>query len=286
MHYRTIRICAITILQLACICNGQPPIRVEPANGITPQSDRSDTTVVLRFDPPSGFVRSAETADGFGHFLRNLPLELSGTSVHLYDGTLKYRQDVHAAVIHMSVGNEDLQQCADAVLRLRAEYFFAFGRLDDIHFRFTDGTLTNFGQWAQGIRYRVDGPHGTQAYLTRTVGRSHDHLMDYLATVFTYAGTLSLSKELTVDASSSLAIGDVFIKGGSPGHAVIVVDVATRADGRSAFLLAQSYMPAQEIHIVKNMRHPEHGAWFILAEDDLLYTPEWTFDWSARRRWP
>ena len=286
MYHRMFLCCSSAILFLASSCNGQPPIGVDPNSGAMVSSDGSDTTIAQRFAPPTGFTRSVEMADGFGYFLRHLALEPAGTGVHLYNGSLKGRQDVHAAVIDMTVGEKDLQQCADAVMRLRAEYFFALDRFDDIHFRFTDGTLTNFGQWAQGTRYRVGGPHGTRAYITGVQGRSHGDLMNYLEVVFTYAGTLSLSKELALDASSSLSIGDVFIKGGSPGHAVIVVDKALSADGRTAFLLAQSYMPAQQIHVLKNTRQPELGAWFMLEEHDRLYTPEWTFDWADRRRWP
>jgi hypothetical protein len=79
--------------------------------------------------------------------------------------------------------------------------------------------------------------------------------------------------------------GDVFIQGGSPGHAVIVVDVAELKDGRRAFLLAQSSMPAQQMHVLKNLERPERGAWYIAGEGDTLRTPEWTFRWSDRKRW-
>jgi len=37
-------------------------------------------------------------------------------------------------------------------------------------------------------------------------------------------------------------IGDVFIVGGSPGHAVIVVDMAQNDNNEKIFLLAQSYI--------------------------------------------
>jgi len=40
------------------------------------------------------------------------------------------------------------------------------------------------------------------------------------------------------------------IRAGSPGHAMLVVDVAEDERGRRIYLLAQSYMPAQDIHIV------------------------------------
>ena len=66
-----------------------------------------------------------------------------------------------------------------------------------------------------------------------------------------YAGTASLSKELRTVPYTSLQAGDVFIKGGSPGHVVIVVDVAIHPKTKKkVFLLAQSYMPAQQKHIL------------------------------------
>lgn len=91
----------------------------------------------------------------------------------------------------------------------------------------------------------------------------------------------SLSKELPSVPYSSLQPGDVFIKGGSPGHAVIVIDVAVHpATRKKVFLLAQSYMPAQQIHILVNPTSRNLSPWYELTESDAgkLYTPEWTFE--------
>jgi len=44
--------------------------------------------------------------------------------------------------------------------------------------------------------------------------------------VFTYAGTFSLEQELDLASWQDLTAGQVIIQGGSPGHAVLVVDVA------------------------------------------------------------
>ena len=64
--------------------------------------------------------------------------------------------------------------------------------------------------------------------------------------VFSYAGTASLSRELAPVNYQDMKIGDVFIQGGHPGHAVIVVDIAVHPKTKKkVFLLAQSYMPAQ-----------------------------------------
>ena len=87
--------------------------------------------------------------------------------------------------------------------------------------------------------------------------------------VFMYAGTASLSKELRTVPYTSLQAGDVFIKGGSPGHAVIVVDVAIHPKTKKkVFLLAQSYMPAQQIHILVNPANRNLSPWYELTDTD------------------
>lgn len=241
------------------------------------------TTVAQRFPPPPGTVRATADEGSFGAFLRQLPLKPVGAPVLLHDGSLKARQDVHAAVIDLSVGDRDLQQCADAVIRLRAEYLLANGRQDEIAFDFTNGFRAEWKRWRNGERIQVKG---AQCRWIRTGERdsSRAQLLRFLETVFMYAGTMSLSRELRDATAFEPAPGDVFIRGGSPGHAMIVVDVARAPDGRTYLMLAQSYMPAQEMHILRNPAMPS-TPWHAL-EGDRLRTPEWTFDWNERKRWP
>jgi hypothetical protein len=106
----------------------------------------------------------------------------------------------------------------------------------------------------------------------------------YLDQVFTYAGTASLARELqTLTPTTKLESGDVFIQGGSPGHAVIVVDVAENPAGERIFLLAQSYMPAQEIQILKSYQ-PELEPWYRFQPQTTLETPEWSFAAGSLKR--
>ena len=97
-----------------------------------------------------------------------------------------------------------------------------------------------------------------------------------------YSGSYSLKKELhPVEALKLIDIGNVFIQGGFPGHAIIVLDMAKSLnDNQIAILLAQSYMPAQDIHILVNENNHDISPWYIVGQCDKLYTPEWTFDWS------
>jgi len=76
----------------------------------------------------------------------------------------------------------------------------------------------------------------------------------------------------------NMQIGDVFIKGGFPGHAVIVVDMAENLQIRKKiFLLAQSYMPAQDMHILINPNNQHLSPWYELDFNGDLNTPEWIF---------
>ena len=83
-------------------------------------------TVATRIAPPTGYVREACPDHSFTGYLRNLPLMPKGSKVMLYNGKEKSNQSAAYAVIDMEIGNRDLQQCADAVMRLRAEYLIRF----------------------------------------------------------------------------------------------------------------------------------------------------------------
>jgi len=101
-----------------------------------------------------------------------------------------------------------------------------------------------------------------------------------------YAGTSSLEKEMTTIPLSEIQAGDVFIKGGFPGHAVIVLDVAINENTKDkCFMIAQSYMPAQSIHILKNPTNNNISPWYSIQEiEDMISTPEWTFYQNQLKR--
>lgn len=77
---------------------------------------------------------------------------------------------------------------------------------------------------------------------------------------------------------TSMQIGDVLIKGGTPGHAVIVVDMAENpATGEKLYLLVQSYMPAQDIQVLVNLKERDKSPWYTLDGKGNILTPEWGF---------
>ncbi|MBN2610182.1 MAG: hypothetical protein JXB00_01355, partial [Bacteroidales bacterium] len=50
------------------------------------------------------------------------------------------------------------------------------------------------------------------------------------------------------------------------------------------FLLAQSYMPAQDIQILKNPNDKSISPWYSLDFEGDLITPEWTFKKTDLKR--
>jgi len=238
-----------------------------------------------RIPPPPGCQRVELPPDSFGAWLRQLPLKPGRPPVHLYDGTRKVQQQHHQAVIDLPIGHRDLQQCADAIIRLRADYLLASHRPDEICFAFTSGDLACWQHWVAGFRPSVQGRDVTWFQIT-AVDSSQANFWSYLETVFLYAGSYSLSRELEpVGEWTELTAGDVFIRGGFPGHAVLVVDVAVDQQEQRYFLLAQSFMPAQEIHI---LRAPGQATspWYSVVTNEQLRTPEWTFAVDELRRFP
>jgi hypothetical protein len=242
-------------------------------------------SVATRIAPPPGFERESLTPGSFAEWLRNLPLKKGRPEVRLYDGRLKSNQDAHVAVVDIDTGPRDLQQCADAVIRLRAEYLFSRKDFADIHFNFTSGDAAHFVKWSEGFRPGVTGKRVRWAQTARP-DDSYASFREYLNIVFAYAGSASLNQEMQQRTDAlEVRAGDVFIEGGYPGHAVIVVDVAREArTGRRVFLLAQSYMPAQEIHILKNPASGSLGPWYDANIGQTLKTPEWTFRAEHLRR--
>ncbi|MCD8078909.1 MAG: DUF4846 domain-containing protein [Bacteroides sp.] len=245
-------------------------------------------TIGERILPPAGYVREELPGGSFGQYLRELPLLPEGSKVLLFDGNVKANQAAAYAVVDIDIGNRDLQQCADAVIRLRAEYLYQQKKYKEIHFNFTNGFRADYTKWAAGNRIRVDG-NQVSWYVARAEDYTYPTFRAYLDFVFIYAGTASLAKELVKVDYQQLKAGDVFIQGGFPGHAVIVVDVAIHPQtGKKVYLLAQSYMPAQHIHVLTNPANRTLSPWYELefTATGSVYTPEWTFEKSDLMRFP
>lgn len=245
--------------------------------------DAARDTIGTRFAPPAGFQRLKLASGSFGAYLRALPILPGRGTVLLFDGRPKHNQLAQAAVIDIDVGKRDLQQCADAVMRFYAEYLRASGREGEVCFRATSGDELPWSRYRAGERPEASKNRIEWRTSRARADASYSGFRRYLDAVFQWAGTASLARGLgKVDAREPVSAGDVFLQGGAPGHAVLVVDVAANDQGERVFLLAQSYMPAQQPHVLRNPG--AESPWYVLPRAGPLVTPEWTFDRGARYR--
>jgi len=204
-------------------------------------------TVITRFKAPEGYAQIKVVPGSFGDWLQHLPLKPAGAHTLTYTGAIAATDVYTAAVVDMSVGHEDLQQCADAVMRLRGEYLYHLKKYSDIVFHFESGFRCDYLHYANGFRY-----NNGHWVLKAKKDYGYPAFMRYMNLVFAYAGTLSLDKELhKVQNPDDVRTGDVFIKGGSPGHCFIVMDVVENSRHKKRFMLAQSFMPAQSIQVLQ-----------------------------------
>ena len=211
---------------------------------------------------PEGCRRISYPPGSFEKWLRNIDLKRNKT-VYRFDGTPKYNQTAQFAVLDISVGRQDLQQCADAVIRLKAEYLYNAKKFNEIIFKDNNNT-----------EYKFREPY------------TRNNFDKYLERVFGMCGSASLAKQLKQHIEiKNINAGDVIVRGGFPGHAVIVMDVAINNQGKKFYLLAQSYMPAQDIHVLINPSNPALSPWYEAGDQTRIQTPEYTFSKYEIKRW-
>lgn len=236
-----------------------------------------ETTLELAFPAPEGASR-VPTA-GFGAWLRTLPVYPADREVHDFDGRLHAMPS--ARVVKLPLVRGDLQQCADSILRVRATWERTVGR--DPAFHYTSGDVSRWAEWRSGTRLVVAGaPRETVNRVPRQAPAddSEASFEAWLTDLFTYAGTRSLPTD-TVVPSGPILPGDVLVTPGSPGHAVLILDVATRAQD-TWVLVGQGFMPAMDFHVVQG----ESEGWYRVGDAGPLATRPIPMDWASRRRFP
>ncbi len=254
-----------------------PPPTYAWLEGKTPGS-----TLLERFPAPVGAQRVEVAPGSFGHFLRTLPLLPAGTPVRSFAGGVIHAGDhAHvAAVADLDVGTHDLQQCADSVIRLHAEWRWSRGKTD-AHYKTGGGLVLAFDRYLAGERLRVEAGDAKLVLTAAKKPASHALYRAWLDDVFGWANTGSLAKEAAPVVVADLAPGDFFVMPGAPfGHAVLVLDVV-EAKGQKKALLGQGFMPAQSFHVLA-----DGGPWFTIdVGAGAMKTPFWKpFPFSSLRR--
>jgi hypothetical protein len=203
--------------------------------------------------------------DSWPFFLQHLPsadkpiLDFTGKPID--------NQEKHFRILTYDVGTSDLQQCADALMRVRTEYLFSRKKYDQIGFHFNSGIYFSYADYLKGIRPVFRGNHQVLLQTTPPAEIQHGSLRKYLDLVFNYANTVSLCRELKT--ANQFETGTVIIFPGNPGHCMIIADQATIDKKDTVFKLVEGYMPAQSIYILSNPFEPELSPWYHLKKGEI-----------------
>jgi Domain of unknown function (4846) len=260
------KITSITLLLFSFSCNNNANSKnketTHPSIVVKKDIHENEYAQIKNIPLPEGFARLKNDENSFAAWLENISLKKDKT-VYTFNGSPKYNQSAQFAVLDISVGKKDLQQCADAVMRLRAEYLFAQNKMNEIVFTDNEGGIYKF----------------TEPFTKM-------HFAQFMDKVFGMCGSASLAKQLKTKVNfEDIEAGDVIIRGGFPGHAVMVMDIAENAAGKRVYMIAQSYMPAQDIHVLQNPMNENLSPWYEVNEDNIIQTPEYTFRKTELKTW-
>ena len=216
--------------------------------------------------------------------------EVTDTEVKRYDGRTIYGLNWKYKIkFTYDIGKKDLHQCADAAIYLNARYKYDNGLYDQIQYTFTNGLTYSYQQYLTGWKPKVKNDNTVKIIYTGLKSKpSVKNFNKYLEHIWMYAGTYSLVHFDTDPISlNDINVGDMFIQAQAPdadgvigpGHAMTIIDMIQNIKtGEKRYMLAQSFMPAQEQHILIN---PNAGGiyelWYSFNETELIYTPYWIF---------
>lgn len=222
------------------------------------------------------FLNTTCFAQSWQSYIKNFPRKQS-TVVRDYKGNILKTHSL--GVLNARVNS--VQQCADAAIRLRAEYFYSRKEYDKISFKLTNGIEIPFTKWAKGHRLSVNSKTLGVSFIQKhgETGYGRTNFESYLYNVMLYAGSASLYRDLK-STNRLPDIGDLFIIPGYPGHVVIIIDKKT-IKGINYYLFANSWIPAQDIEVVMgcNPKKQNIGIYTpIISTNDNICINGYTFN--------
>ena len=235
------------------------------------------TTIASRVIVPKGYKRIPYDENSFQTYIRNYPLKPFGAAIINYDGSEHFSQDGHFGILELQVAENGLQQCADVLIRLYAEYLWKHKKYETIGFEFTSGHYCSWLKYAEGYRPNIKGNKVTFVK-KRSTDHSKKNFVRYLNLIYTYSGTLSLYNELdAVKHVDDLQIGDMVVSPGTPGHVAMIVDAMVNEEGVRRFVMMQGYTPSQSVSLLKN-EGSAMNPWYELKIEEPLLIPGYYFE--------
>lgn len=189
---------------------------------------------------PEGYTREQTETGSYAHFVQHLPVRL-GKQVETVRGMRTYTDMLAVIDLPLLFPNQDLEQCADWAMRLWAAYHRQNDRLDHLY-------LFNYS--------------GKPVYFK---GQSRSY-RSFLQWAFAYSNSHSLKQGAVRVEANDLRPGDMLVQNetGGIGHVSVILDMCRNAGGNTLYRIGFSYMPAQEMRVLKAPRGYGESGWFTL----------------------
>jgi hypothetical protein len=210
--------------------------------------------------PSKKYKRIEVKSGSFAEWLRNLPLKEKGADVLNYRGRIfKSGQDSTVAfVLNLDIEGRRLEQCMDVLVRLYADYLWEYKLTDNLKLPLPGGFWLKWEDWKNGFRPRFKGidVKMMKSFPPDTSYRSYN---SYLRTIYSESSTQQFYHAYKSMDRRNLQIGDIIIKRGTKGHAVIVVDLAKNEIGDMIVLIGNGDTPACQFFL---LNHKRNKPWF------------------------
>ena len=145
--------------------------------------NKDSLTIKSRVNVPVGYKRVTYPKGSFENYLRNYKLKPFGSKIINYDDSEYFWQGGHIGVLEVPVPKNGLQQCADALIRIRSEYLWDNDRKDEIGFNFTSGHYCSWQKYAAGYRPKISG-NKVSFHKTANVDHSKNNFYKYLNLIY------------------------------------------------------------------------------------------------------
>lgn len=244
-------------------------------------------TVSSRVEPPTGYIRTPLPATTFQAYLQSLSIKSADSKVLQFDG-YKKKYECYSAVMDLTLLDKDLMHGEHYIQLLRANYLYNNSKYDMIKYSYDDGRSISYEEWANGMRFVWQD----SIFVLDSVAapaNSEVSFIKYMNEIYKNSSTSGLNCDTEVLEMNQLSIGDVLIQPTDQhqkGHAVLVLDMVVNPEtGEKLLLLAQGYMPAQNMHILSNPYEEDISPWYRVQEDEMYFaTAQWTFRKKHVRR--
>jgi len=234
--------------------------------------------------PSSNYMRVQIRDNSFAEWLRDLSLQKSGSDVLNYRGGIfKTGKDTSVAfVVDMNIEGKRLEQCMDVLVRFYADYLWEKKQTKNLNLPLPGGYWLNWKNWGEGYRPNFSGIDVTIKKSSKP-DSSHQSYISYLNTVYSESHTQQFFHAYLPINREEVKIGDMIIRKGTKGHAVMIVDLALNKQGEMIALIGNGDTPACQFFILK---YSKDSPWVPLYFDkEALDLPlKRKMSWEGLRR--